>query len=269
VSSDERGSVEPIGRPLSNTQVYILGNHLQPVPTGVAGEIYIGGAGVARGYWNRPELTAGRFLPDPFGDEPQARMYRTGDLGRRQPNGTIEYLGRNDNQVKIRGFRIEVGEIEAQIAGHERVKQAVVLAREDVPGEKRLVAYVVPENPRGAQTDLSVEALRSHLQMALPEYMVPSAIVVLAGFPLTPNGKLDRQALPAPELGAYVRRKYEAPRGEMEEILAGRWRYSSSGCVPALRCRRPIRSPIGCRRLAPWALQSRRWCGGCARTGYR
>jgi len=212
----EQGSL--IGKPIPDLQAYLLDRHREPVPIGVTGEIYIGGAGVARGYLNRPELTAERFLKDPFSTDPQARMYKTGDLGRWKADGTIEYLGRNDHQVKIRGFRIELGEIEAQLVQHTQVKEAVVIAREDVPGEKRLVAYVV-----AAAAAPSVEELRMHLKAVLPEYMVPSAFVLLERLPLTSNGKLDRRALPAPELGAYVSREYEAPQGEVEEILAGIW----------------------------------------------
>jgi acyl carrier protein len=213
----------PIGRPIANTQIYMLDAHRQPVPLGVAGEIYIGGAGVARGYLNRPELTAERFLSDPFSSDPRARMYKTGDMGRWRADGTIEYLGRNDHQVKIRGFRIELGEIETQLARHARLKEAVVLAREDVPGEKRLVAYVVSREPSNVEKTPSVESLRAHLKAVLPEHMVPSAFVMLEQLPLTSNGKLDRRALPAPEFGAYMSRQYEAPQGEVEEILAGIW----------------------------------------------
>jgi amino acid adenylation domain-containing protein len=220
VEADDCTSVEPIGRPIANTQVYILDGHRQPVPIGVVGEIYIGGDGVARGYLNRPELTAERFVADPFSTAANARMYKTGDLGRWRADGTIEYLGRNDHQVKIRGFRIELGEIESRLARHEQVKEAVVLAREDAPGEKRLVAYVVAREPTQPP---SVEALRTHVKEALPEHMTPSAFVLLEKMPLTPNGKLDRRALPAPELGAYITREYEAPQGEVEEILAGIW----------------------------------------------
>jgi amino acid adenylation domain-containing protein len=209
-----------IGRVMPNARIYILDVHRQPVPIGVTGEIFIGGAGVGRGYLNRPELTAERFGPDPFSDKPQARMYRTGDLGRWRADGVLEYLGRNDHQVKIRGFRIEPGEIEAQLMRHPAVKEAVVMAREDVPGEKRLASYVVAQDASHAP---AVEELRGYLKGVLPEYMVPSAFVVLQRMPLTANGKLDRRMLPAPELDAYAARGYEEPLGDMEKTLAGIW----------------------------------------------
>jgi len=221
VSMDrETGFLAHIGKPIANTQFYLLDDHRQPVPLGVPGEIYIGGAGVARGYLNRAALTAERFLDDPFSEQEHARMYRTGDLGRYLPDGNIEYLGRNDDQVKIRGFRIELGEIEAKLAKHEGVKEAVVMAREDVGDEKRLVAYYTPQDENAAP---EAEDLRAHLQAQLPEYMVPAAYVRLDTLPLTPNGKLDRKALPAPGADAYATRGYEAPQGELETAIAGIW----------------------------------------------
>ena len=185
----------PIGRPIANTQVFVLDGQLQPVPIGVTGELYIAGEGVTAGYLNDPERTAERFLPDPFQEDPAKRMYRTGDLARYLHDGNIEFLGRVDDQVKIRGFRIELGEIEAILASHADVKQAVVLAREDESGEKRLLAYVV----LGINSAASIDELRTYLKQHLPDYMVPAASVILPKLPLTANGKIDRQALPAPE----------------------------------------------------------------------
>jgi amino acid adenylation domain-containing protein len=209
------GITVPIGKPIANTRIYLLDTDGAPVPVGVAGEIHIGGAGVARSYLNRPDLTAERFTPDPYAAQPGARMYKTGDLGRWRIDGTIEFLGRNDEQVKIRGFRIELGEIEAALHSHPEVRAAVVLAREDAPGNKRLVAYVVGE--------AAPEMLRAHLNSRLPEYMVPAAYVALDALPLTPNGKLDRRTLPAPEAEAFGARAYEAPQGEVENLLALLW----------------------------------------------
>src|SRR6185437_8590774 len=206
----------PIGRPIWNTQIYILDRYGEPVPVGVAGEMYIGGAGVARGYLNRPELTAEKFLDDPFSSKPGARMYRTGDLGRWLGDGNIEFLGRNDFQVKIRGFRIELGEIEARLAEHPGVGEAVVIAREDTPGDKRLVAYYTVADRDTDQDIADAEQLRAHLAATLPEYMVPAAYVRLESFSLTSSGKLDRRALPAPEQDAYTSRVYEPPQGETE-----------------------------------------------------
>ncbi|HEX2093625.1 MAG TPA: amino acid adenylation domain-containing protein, partial [Longimicrobiaceae bacterium] len=214
----------PIGAPVANTRVYVLDPSGAPVPVGVAGELHIGGVQVARGYLGRPELTAERFVPDPFTREPGARLYRTGDVGRWLPDGTIEYLGRNDHQVKVRGFRIELGEIEARLAEHPAVREAVVVAQEVVPGDARLVAYWTGGEPGGAGTGATdAEALRRHLLERLPEHMVPAAYVHLEAFPLTPSGKLDRKALPAPEGGAYARRGYEAPVGEVEVALTEIW----------------------------------------------
>ncbi|NWA29237.1 AMP-binding protein, partial [Pseudomonas gingeri] len=216
----EDGFAPHIGKPVGNTQFYLLDEQQQPVPLGVPGEIYIGGAGVARGYLNRDDLTAERFLNDPFAITPNARMYRTGDLGRYLPDGNIEYLGRNDDQVKIRGFRIELGEIDARLAKHPAVHEAVVTAREDIPGDKRLVAYYTLS---AEHSSVDITSLRHHLQETLPEYMVPAIYVVLEKLPLTPNGKLDRKALPAPDLDAVISRGYEAPQGETEITLARIW----------------------------------------------
>jgi amino acid adenylation domain-containing protein len=209
----------PIGRPLPNTRAYVLDRHLQPVPIGVPGELLLGGAQLTPGYWNRPDLTAEQFIPDPFSTEPRARLYKTGDLVRWLPEGDIEFLGRIDNQVKIRGFRIELGEIEAGIARHPAIREAVVLAREDTPGDKRLVAYLVADH---ASANLADE-LRALLRTVMPGHMVPAAFVLLESFPLTPNGKLDRKALPAPDAAAYTARGYEAPVGEIETALAQIW----------------------------------------------
>ncbi|MCF4987143.1 non-ribosomal peptide synthetase, partial [Pseudomonas syringae] len=216
----EDGFAAHIGRPVGNTRFYLLDEQQQLVPRGVPGEIYIGGAGVARGYLNRDDLTAERFLTDPFSLTPGARMYRTGDLGRYLPDGNIEYLGRNDDQVKIRGFRIELGEIDACLAKHPAVHEAVVMAREDVPGEIRLVAYFTPTDP-AVITDSG--SLRTHLQGLLPDYMLPAAYMPLDALPLTPNGKLDRNALPVPDSSAFASRAYEAPVGEVEIKLAALW----------------------------------------------
>ncbi|KMJ45031.1 hypothetical protein AB204_11225 [Xenorhabdus khoisanae] len=217
--SDHWPTLPPIGRPIANAQIYILDQFGQPVPLGVTGEIHIAGAGVARGYLNRPELTASRFLSDPFSTIPDARMYKTGDLGRWLPDGNLEYLGRNDFQIKIRGFRIELGEIEAQLMRCHGVRDAVVLAREHEPDQKRLVAYLRPQEG----VELVPAELRQQLTRHLAEYMLPSAFVMLAAFPLTPNGKLDRKALPAPDSSAVVTRGYAAPVGETETVLAQIW----------------------------------------------
>jgi amino acid adenylation domain-containing protein len=210
----------PIGKPIANTQVYVLDGNLQLVPVGVVGELYIGGAGLARGYLQRPELTAERFIPHPFSKEPGARLYRTGDLVRYRPDGAIEFLGRKDRQVKIRGFRVEVGEIESILNRHPEVREAIVLAREMLSGEKRLVAYVVPHQ----QPEPAIQNLRSFLKERLPEYMMPATFVVLDALPLTPNGKVDYQVLPEPEWsGSEHEDAYVAPRTPLEEKLAAIW----------------------------------------------
>ncbi|MFK3648785.1 amino acid adenylation domain-containing protein [Lysobacter enzymogenes] len=206
-----------LGRPIDNTRIYLLDAYREPVPAGVAGELYIGGDGVALGYYGRTELTAERFLPDPHAQRPDARMYRTGDLARRRADGSLEFLGRNDFQVKIRGFRIELGEIEARLSACAGVREAVVLAREDAPGDKQLVAYYQSDEPQ------AVEALRDALAASLPGYMVPAAFVRMPVWPSTPNGKLDRRALPAPDGDAYARRDYEPPQGATETALASIW----------------------------------------------
>jgi amino acid adenylation domain-containing protein len=213
-------SAVPIGRPIANAQVYLLDAQLQPVPSGVPGEIYIGGAGLARGYLNRPARTAERFIPHPFSDEPGARLYKTGDLARWLPDGNIAFLGRVDEQVKIRGFRIEPGEIEALLRQHSNVAESVVVARDAAPGDKRLVAYVVADQAPA----LTTSALRSFLAERLPEYMVPSSFVLLDAIPRMPNGKVDRRMLPAPGTARQGTQSLsEAPCTPVEEVLAGIW----------------------------------------------
>ncbi|HEY6931525.1 MAG TPA: amino acid adenylation domain-containing protein, partial [Thermoanaerobaculia bacterium] len=216
----DREKLPSIGRPIANKRVYILDSNLQPVPIGSPGELHIAGEGLARGYLNRPELTAEKFIPDPFSGEPGARLYKSGDLARYREDGAIEYLGRIDDQVKIRGFRIEPGEIESAIVQHESVIECVVVAHEDVLGEKRLVAYLVT---RGEKPP-AVTELRELLKSTLPDYMIPSAFLFLDALPLTPNGKIDRRALPPPEeKRPDLAEAFADPRTPVEEILAGIW----------------------------------------------
>ncbi len=207
----------PIGRPFPNSQLYILNADLQLLPIGVIGELYIGGVGLARGYHNRPELTAEKFILNIFTQEPGERLYKTGDLARYLPDGNIEFLGRIDNQVKIRGFRVELGEIEALLSQHPAVKETVVAVREDNPNDKRLVAYIIPNNI------LQTSQIRNYLKDKLPNYMIP-AVVLLDTMPLTPNGKIDRRALPAPTANNQeLAETLVPPRTAVEEILAGIW----------------------------------------------
>ncbi|HEX6715815.1 MAG TPA: amino acid adenylation domain-containing protein, partial [Pyrinomonadaceae bacterium] len=210
----------PIGRPITNTRLYVLDAGFEPVPIGVAGELYIGGFGLARGYLERPDLTAESFVPDPFSHEADARLYRTGDLARYLPDGNFDFLGRRDQQVKLRGYRIELGEVENILARHHAVREAVVIVREDVPGDQRLVAYVVANEDQVS----SASELRDYLKERLPDYMTPSSFVFLDALPLTANGKVDRRALPSPD-GARPEweTEYVAPRTSLEEVLAGIW----------------------------------------------
>ena len=209
-----------IGRPINNTQIYLLDSHLQPAPVEVRGEIYIGGVGLARGYLNRPELTAEKFIPNPFSAEPGARLYKTGDLARYLPDGNIEFLGRVDNQVKIRGFRIELGEVESVLGQHPGVRETVVVAQQEVHGGKQLVAYVAPKLEPAPTT----HELQRFLQEKLPHYMIPSAFVYLESLPLTPNGKVDRRALPNPRSqDTRGHNEYVGPRDETERVLARVW----------------------------------------------
>ena len=218
--SPQQRTHAPIGRPIANTSIYILDRHLQPVPIGVPGEVHIGGAGVARGYLNHPELTLEKFIPNPFSNEPGERLYKTGDQARYLTDGNIEFLGRLDNQVKIRGFRIELGEIEAVLNQHPDVQTTTVIAREDIPGDKRLVAYVVP-NSQPAPT---FKLLRHFLKQQLPEYMVPSNFVMLEALPLTPNGKVDRRELLGLELNrSAIEAVYVAPITPVEKQIVAIW----------------------------------------------
>jgi amino acid adenylation domain-containing protein len=218
----EASSAPPIGRPIWNTQVYVLDTEMQLVPVGVMGELYIGGEGLARGYWHRPQQTAERFVPHPFSIEPGARLYRTGDVVRYRADGNLEFVGRGDEQVKLRGFRIELGEIESVLGAHASVRECVVIAREDVVGDKRLVAYVVGDEAHAVEST----QLRAYLKERLPDYMVPSSFVMLKELPLTPNGKVDRKALPEPDISsAELMKEAAVPGTEVEELLAGMWAH--------------------------------------------
>ena len=217
--SDRLSLTVPIGRPIANTEIYILDQSLKPVPVGVSGELFIGGDGLARGYLNQPEQTAERFVSNPFSNDRKSRLYRTGDLVRFLPEGDVEFLGRVDHQVKIRGFRVELGEIESVLSKYPSIRESVVVAREDTPGDMRIVAYVVP---RESIPDLN--ELRGRLKDELPDYMVPSAFVMLKMMPLTPNGKVDRNALPVPDHGDLaLERVFVAPQTPTEAVVAGVW----------------------------------------------
>jgi amino acid adenylation domain-containing protein len=216
-----RKSAALIGRPIDNTQTYILDRYLQPVPIGVSGELYIGGACLARGYLNRPDLTAEKFIANPFSNDPSSRLYRTGDVAKYLPSGEIEYIGRIDNQVKIRGFRIELGEIEVSLAQHPDIRELAVIVREDIPSDKRIVAYIVLHKTAQIPT---VSSLRDFLSQKLPQYMIPSAFVTLESLPLTPNGKVDRRTLPSPDISKDLGEKFITPRDEVEQQLLNIWK---------------------------------------------
>ncbi|AUB41615.1 Glutamate-1-semialdehyde aminotransferase [Nostoc flagelliforme CCNUN1] len=209
----------PIGRPIANTQIYLLDQYSNPVPIGATGELYIGGVGLAKGYLNNSELTTEKFIPHPFSKKPGARLYKTGDLARYLPNGNIEFLGRIDYQVKIRGFRIELGEIESVLNQHPDVEVNVVVVREDKPGDQRLVAYIVSKS----QPDINTSELRAFIQEKLPSYMLPTAFVILDKLPLTPNGKVDRKALPAPGTSMGLEASFVPPRTPTEQMIVDIW----------------------------------------------
>ncbi|MEG3870446.1 amino acid adenylation domain-containing protein [Microcoleus sp. Z1_B5] len=235
---DRKDESVSIGRPIANTQIFILDRYLMPVPVGVFGELHIGGAGLSRGYLNRPELTAEKFIPNPFAEDPthasfilnsssfilSERLYKTGDLARYLPDGNIEFMGRSDNQVKVRGFRIELGEIEAVLSQYPAVREAIALVREDNPGDKRLVAYIVANSALKTQDSELINDLRSYLKQKLPQYMIPSAFVLLESLPLTPNGKIDRRSLRAPDTNtAEFESNFTEPRTPDEQLIAEIW----------------------------------------------
>ena len=215
----ENGQGSVIGEPIPDLQLYVLDGNLAPVPVGVAGELYVGGAGLGRGYLNRPELTIERFIADPFNKKPGARLYKSGDVARFLPNRDLEYLGRADQQVQIRGFRVELGEIESVLAEHEAISQVVVVIREDQPGDQRLICYFVRASDHAA----SIPELRKHLRASVPEYMIPQYFIELEVIPLTPNGKVDRRALPEPKVDRQTEESYLAPRSEVEKTIASIW----------------------------------------------
>jgi acyl carrier protein len=218
--SEPVGNSISIGKPIANTQIFMLDKNYQLVPAGIAGELCIGGDGVTDGYYNRPELTDDRFISNPFSENGEQKIYRTGDLAYFSNDGTIEFLGRLDHQVKIRGYRIELGDIESQLSAHPDVKEAIVLAREDTPGDQRLVAYLIPAN--GA---INNDSLKEFLKGKIPEYMVPAHYVSLSAYPLTPNGKIDRKAFPIPTNGESEENKkdFVLPTGELEVKIADIW----------------------------------------------
>jgi len=210
----------PIGRPIANDQNYVLDTSMQPLPIGISGELYLGGVGIADGYFNRPDLTAERFVPDPFGKQPGMRLYKTGDLARWRADGNIEFLGRIDHQVKVRGFRVELEEIEAVLNQHTAVRESVVIVREDIPGDKRLVAYLVTE----VQQQPTTSELRAIVQAQLPEYMVPAIYIFLDALPLTINRKVDRERLPKPDRDRpQLETNFVAPQTPTERELAQIW----------------------------------------------
>lgn len=221
IANNPAASSVPIGTPIGNITTYVLDRHLKPVPIGVTGELHIGGLGLARGYLGRPETTAEKFIPNPFNNEPSARLYKTGDLVRYLSDGSIEFLGRIDNQVKIRGFRIELGEIEAVLTQHLEVNQAVVVVNEDQPGNKRLVAYIVPRGALNFTEDLT-QKIKAYLRQQLPEYMVPATLMMLSDLPLTLNGKVDRRALPPPD-SVVQSLALEMPQTKVEKLIADVW----------------------------------------------